>query len=576
MTNNENQHPDDIQLNTLHQHFANKFQTPEFDLSEQGRKMKQENDSHYSEFVTTVNKDFIFTTAMVRKYAKRLNTSASCGFNKIDGYHITYGCEAGLDVYISYILTLTLRYAVVPDSFGCGLLIPILKKTGLDPSVASNYRPITISVVLSKLLELYINDTSSFEPDESMYGYVPQRGPDMAVALANDVCHYLLNNGSNVYLCSLDAQGAFDNISHCVLFNKSYGELDTACWATLYNWYQSLNVCIQWGDSSAEPIIVNRGTRQGGLSSPLLFNIIYKPMVNKINNSKCGININNTHFNSFVYADDVLTASTTPTGLQTLVNIASKEIVKLGLDFNASKTKCLTLGKCQFLEKPSWSLNGNQLSTVDSLTYLGVIISNDQARDHIISRKSACSRAFYGLLPAGMTSTHMDPTTKASLWNTVCQPTVMYGLSTLDLSSTQMKELDTHQSKLIKQSLQLSKLCRSSKLLNAMGVDKISTVLEKQTLTLFRSVMLDKSSGSSFYGRIISDPKCHTNSLYHRATSIMKEHKITFGQLMTGHVYKAKLRPKRHECGVTDSISTLLFNFSSFNRNVLNMLLFPF
>ena len=52
--------------------------------------------------------------------------------------------------------TICIKYGIVPTSFSHGLLIPILKKTTLDPTIAKNYRPITISNTLSKILELYI------------------------------------------------------------------------------------------------------------------------------------------------------------------------------------------------------------------------------------------------------------------------------------------------------------------------------------------------------------------------------------------------------------------------------------
>ena len=56
------------------------------------------------------------------------------------------------------LFTLCLQFGIVPDSFSTGILVPVLKKTNVDPTVANNYRPITLSVVLSKILELYIID----------------------------------------------------------------------------------------------------------------------------------------------------------------------------------------------------------------------------------------------------------------------------------------------------------------------------------------------------------------------------------------------------------------------------------
>ena len=43
----------------------------------------------------------------------------------------------------------------------------------------------------------------------------------MAVSLANDIFTYCIDKGSPVFTCSLDAQGAFDEIPHSILFKKS-------------------------------------------------------------------------------------------------------------------------------------------------------------------------------------------------------------------------------------------------------------------------------------------------------------------------------------------------------------------
>ena len=100
--------------------------------------------------------------------------------------------------------------------------MPILKKPGLDERDANNYRPIVISAVLSKIIELHAIETSTFKPDDLMFGYVDGRSTEMGITLANDVFTYMNTNGSSVYLCSLDAQAAFDGISHLVLFTLLY------------------------------------------------------------------------------------------------------------------------------------------------------------------------------------------------------------------------------------------------------------------------------------------------------------------------------------------------------------------
>ena len=65
----------------------------------------------------------------------------------------------------------------------------------------------------------------------------------------------------------------------------------------------------------AEPKIrVECGTKQGGLTSPMLFNLFYADLVNKLQSSDCGVRIGKNNFNCVCYADDLLLCSLTVTG----------------------------------------------------------------------------------------------------------------------------------------------------------------------------------------------------------------------------------------------------------------------
>ena len=178
----------------------------------------------------------------------------------------------------------------LPDSFSTGLVIPILKKPHIDPSKASNYRPITISVMFSKLLEMYcLERCSDHEMHPCQFGFVNHRGTNTAISLAHDVSAYCLSRGSPIYICSLDAEGAFDAIPHEVLFSKAAPILPDHCWRIMYCWYRSMTAVVKWNSILSSPIPVLRGTRQGGLSSPFLFNIYYQGLVERLNSASCGI-----------------------------------------------------------------------------------------------------------------------------------------------------------------------------------------------------------------------------------------------------------------------------------------------
>ena len=93
-----------------------------------------------------------------------------------------------------------------------------------------------------------------------------------------------------------------------------------------------MRIQIRWNNNLSSDISVERGTRQGGLTSPLIFNAFYQDLVQKLqNNNQHGIVINGITYNIFAYADDLLLASTTVTELQSLIDLSVSQIEKCGL-----------------------------------------------------------------------------------------------------------------------------------------------------------------------------------------------------------------------------------------------------
>ena len=122
--------------------------------------------------------------------------------------------------------------------------------------------------------------------------------------------------------------------------------LNNHCWRILVYWYGRLSVHVKWGNSLSVSINVYKGTRQGGggVSSPLLFNVFYRDLVNILSETSGGICINGLSYNVFCYADDLLVARLTAGGLQDLINVANEYIANHGLRFNPNQTECTVLG----------------------------------------------------------------------------------------------------------------------------------------------------------------------------------------------------------------------------------------
>ena len=162
----------------------------------------------------------------------------------------------------------------------------------------------------------FVNSAKASNPEDYQFGFIEGRGTSTAVALAHDVMAYCNYNNSSVFMCSLDTEGAFGGIPHPVLFRTNI--MPGACWRLLYKWYSNMNVRIKW-DKVGKSINIQKGIRQGGLTSPFLFNVFYKELVDILSAHSGGINIYNKLFNLFCYADDLLIVSLTVTGLQNMI-----------------------------------------------------------------------------------------------------------------------------------------------------------------------------------------------------------------------------------------------------------------
>ena len=110
----------------------------------------------------------------------------------------------------------------------------ILKKPTLNPSLPSNYRPITISSVFTKLFEmLTLRDEEGLPLSPNQYGFRNKYSVGHGITLLNDLMCYTKTTDSNMYLCSIDAEKCFDTIWHAGLFNKLFNVLPNIHWPIL-------------------------------------------------------------------------------------------------------------------------------------------------------------------------------------------------------------------------------------------------------------------------------------------------------------------------------------------------------
>ena len=117
-------------------------------------------------------------------------------------------------------------------------------------------------------------------------------------------------------MCFMDASKAFDKINHFHLFEKLLKRgVETCIVRLLHVWYSSQDFMVRWANILSSAFKVSNGVRQGGIMSPVLFNVYMDDLSHLLSNSNVGCVIDSVVCNHLFYADDSVLVAPSPEAL---------------------------------------------------------------------------------------------------------------------------------------------------------------------------------------------------------------------------------------------------------------------
>lgn len=188
---------------------------------------------------------------------------------------------------ITRVVNFSLTSGQVPDRFKVAMLKPLLKKSGADRELFSNFRPVSNLYFLSKVTEKavaaqlmdHLNDSDGFL-EEFQSAYKSHHSTETAlVKFQNDILKAIDNNRSVISLL-LDLSAAFDIVDHSILLSRLQNRLGNRNialrWFHSYLHSREQFVSVDGIESSKKHLPY--GLPQGSVLGPLLYSLYTSPL----------------------------------------------------------------------------------------------------------------------------------------------------------------------------------------------------------------------------------------------------------------------------------------------------------
>ena len=314
----------------------------------------------------------VVTPELVAKKIKAMKDNKSPGVDGIPPKLLMETVEQ-ISIPLARVFNLSLKEGVVPFEWKEANIIPLFKKGSRNKS--ENYRPVSLTSVICKLLERLIKDhmveflVKHKLLNSSQHGFLKARS-----CLTNMLCFWeeitkWIDVGSPVDIIYLDFQKAFDKVPHqrLLLKLKAHGIGDSITdWIEQWLTDRRQRVVVDGEVSNLKSVL--SGVPQGSVLGPILF-LIY---INDLDDSITS--------NVLKFADDTKLFRKVNTDgdkqhLQNDLDRLVKWSEKWQMLFNFGKCKCLHTGHRNL--NVNYKMGDTVLGTTVKEKDLGVTISAD-------------------------------------------------------------------------------------------------------------------------------------------------------------------------------------------------------
>ena len=474
--------------NSMNQFFCTVGEKLSNDIPETGNPLL--NDEY---IVNPQNATFSFAPVTPKQLIEtmgKFRTSQGSGLDCISSFFLKVGMPV-LAGSLSRLFNMSMSLGIFPDDWKIARVAPIYKDGSEDEN--SNYRPISVLPVISRLFEKLVYD--------QFYGFLNVNkllfSQQSSFRLLHSVLTCLLKCTNDWYLnlenseytavTFIDLKKAFDTVNHDILIQKleHYGVQNKEI-----RWFRSYltnrKQCCKVNGQLSDLESITTGVPQGSCLGPLLF-IIY---VNDLHFSLRHSDVN-------MYADDT-SLSFSSKSIQLINECVNEDLGYLKswlnankLSLNVTKTQSLVIGGSKRLNdlekvggvKPQFNVGEETVSIIRKAKYLGVMVDQHlNWKEQITTIKKKVSRGI-GMLK--YSKKFLPLLTIQSMYKSLVEPYLRYCCPVWgSCGSTAINELQKLQNRAARIVTNSRYDASAKPIIKKLGWHTVSEMIQMETLSM--------------------------------------------------------------------------------------------
>uniref|UniRef100_A0A8C1NP06 Reverse transcriptase domain-containing protein n=1 Tax=Cyprinus carpio TaxID=7962 RepID=A0A8C1NP06_CYPCA len=306
-----------------------------------------------------------------------------------------------LEADLLEVVNASLLSGTFPNSLKTAVVKPLLKKSNLDNTILSNYRPISNLPFIGKIIEKvvfnqlnkYLNSNGYLDNFQS--GFRLHHSTETAlIKIINDI-RLNSDSGKISVLVLLDLSAAFDTVDHNILLERLENWVGLS--GMVLKWFRSYlegrGYYVSLGEHKSKWTSMTCGVPQGSILAPLLFSLYMLPLSQIMRKNQIAYHS---------YADDTqIYLALSPNDYSPIDSLCqcideiNSWMCQNFLQLNKEKTEVIAFGNKDEVFKVNAYLDSRGQTTKNQVRNLGVILETDLSfSSHV---KAVTKSAYYHL-----------------------------------------------------------------------------------------------------------------------------------------------------------------------------------